>query len=54
MLFVAPKLLGEEGKTWSGPLGVRTMKDALGTGPITVEPVGEDVIIHVLRLGAKR
>jgi len=49
LLFVAPKLIGHEGKTWTGALGVKEMAKALTLGALTVEPVGPDLLLHVLR-----
>lgn len=49
LLFVAPKLAGHEGLTWSGRLGVSQMTKAITLGALTVEPVGPDLLLHVLR-----
>ncbi len=49
MLFVAPKLVGHGGQTWSGSLEVKQMARAIELGAVTVEPVGPDLLLHVLR-----
>jgi len=49
LLFVAPKLIGHEGKTWTGSLGVTQMAKAVTLGALTIEPVGPDLLLHVLR-----
>lgn len=48
MLFLAPKLVGHEGLTWSGPLGIRKMSQALPLTGMQVTPVGEDVLVQAL------
>ncbi len=49
MLFVAPKLVGGSGLTWTGSLEVKQMAKALKLGTVTVEPVGPDLLLHALR-----
>ena len=46
-LFMAPKILGSEGESWVGPLGLDIMADALRTGAPTTEILGEDVLLRV-------
>ncbi len=45
MVFVAPKMIGCEGRPMVGALGVARMKDALGLADATVESVGADWLI---------
>jgi len=42
MLFFSPKLLGGDGLSWVGPLGVERMADALQLAVDEVVPVGSD------------
>ena len=46
-LFLAPKILGGEGKSWVGALGNRTMEDAARGRFQSLECVGEDVLLHL-------
>jgi diaminohydroxyphosphoribosylaminopyrimidine deaminase/5-amino-6-(5-phosphoribosylamino)uracil reductase len=45
-LFLAPKLVGREGVCWSGPLGVRTMAQALQFKNVSVHQLGEDLLLQ--------
>ncbi|MGQ0504078.1 MAG: RibD family protein, partial [Myxococcaceae bacterium] len=45
-LFVAPKILGDEGLTWTGSQGVRQMQRALKVATLSTELVGEDVLLR--------
>jgi len=51
VLFIAPKLIGGDGLSWLGSLGVRRMRDALTLKDLRVARVGEDLLVsaHVLR-----
>jgi diaminohydroxyphosphoribosylaminopyrimidine deaminase/5-amino-6-(5-phosphoribosylamino)uracil reductase len=49
LLFIAPKLVGHEGLTWTGKLAIGQMAQAITLGALTVEPVGPDLLLHVLR-----
>ncbi|HEY8209093.1 MAG TPA: bifunctional diaminohydroxyphosphoribosylaminopyrimidine deaminase/5-amino-6-(5-phosphoribosylamino)uracil reductase RibD [Myxococcaceae bacterium] len=44
-VFVAPKLVGAKGLTWSGELPVRRMAEALVVGELQIEKVGRDVLL---------
>lgn len=46
LLFVAPKLIGGEGLSWSGALGVKQMAQALTLGKLSFEQVGEDMLLR--------
>ncbi|MGZ3459279.1 MAG: bifunctional diaminohydroxyphosphoribosylaminopyrimidine deaminase/5-amino-6-(5-phosphoribosylamino)uracil reductase RibD, partial [Archangium sp.] len=46
LLFIAPKLIGSEGLSWSGSLGVKQMARALTVGKLSYEQVGEDLLIR--------
>jgi diaminohydroxyphosphoribosylaminopyrimidine deaminase/5-amino-6-(5-phosphoribosylamino)uracil reductase len=46
LLFVAPKLIGSEGLSWSGSLGVRQMARALTVRALSFEQVGEDLLLR--------
>jgi diaminohydroxyphosphoribosylaminopyrimidine deaminase/5-amino-6-(5-phosphoribosylamino)uracil reductase len=46
LLFVAPKLIGSEGLSWSGSLGVKQMGRALTVGKLSFEQVGEDLLLR--------
>ncbi len=46
VLFVAPKLFGHGGLTWTGGLNVKTAAEALALGPVTVEQVGGDLLLR--------
>ncbi|HYO71635.1 MAG TPA: RibD family protein, partial [Archangium sp.] len=46
LLFVAPKLIGGEGLSWSGSLGVKQMARALTVGKLSFEQVGEDLLLR--------
>lgn len=51
-IFVAPKLVGGRGLTWTGELPVREMSGALQVGELEVEKVGRDVLLRA-RLPAR-
>ncbi|OJH39826.1 bifunctional diaminohydroxyphosphoribosylaminopyrimidine deaminase/5-amino-6-(5-phosphoribosylamino)uracil reductase RibD [Cystobacter ferrugineus] len=53
LLFVAPKLIGGEGLSWSGSLGVKQMARALTVSPLAFEQVGEDLLLRA-RLSPSR
>lgn len=53
LLFVAPKLIGSEGLSWSGSLGVTQMAQALSVSPLSFEQVGEDLLLRA-RLSGRR
>ncbi|WNG46307.1 bifunctional diaminohydroxyphosphoribosylaminopyrimidine deaminase/5-amino-6-(5-phosphoribosylamino)uracil reductase RibD [Archangium minus] len=53
LLFVAPKLIGSEGLSWTGSLGVKQMARALSVGKLSYEQVGEDLLIRA-QLSAPR
>jgi diaminohydroxyphosphoribosylaminopyrimidine deaminase / 5-amino-6-(5-phosphoribosylamino)uracil reductase len=46
LLFVAPKLIGGEGLSWSGALGVKQMARALTVSPLSFEQVGGDLLLR--------
>jgi diaminohydroxyphosphoribosylaminopyrimidine deaminase / 5-amino-6-(5-phosphoribosylamino)uracil reductase len=46
LLFVAPKLIGSEGLSWSGSLGVKQMARALTVRTLSFEQVGEDLLLR--------
>jgi diaminohydroxyphosphoribosylaminopyrimidine deaminase / 5-amino-6-(5-phosphoribosylamino)uracil reductase len=48
VLFVAPKVVGRNGLSWVGDLGVKEMERALEVGVHEVERVGRDVMIRAL------
>lgn len=43
VVFIAPKLVGSNGLSWAGELGIREMAKALRVGPLAVEKSGDDV-----------
>ncbi len=45
-LFLAPKLIGAKGLSWTGDLGVKVMGDALAVKDLTFERFGEDLLIQ--------
>lgn len=47
-LFLAPKLVGAEGRSWLGALGLSRMADAVRLHELTVEPSGEDLLLRAL------
>ncbi|PTL82420.1 bifunctional diaminohydroxyphosphoribosylaminopyrimidine deaminase/5-amino-6-(5-phosphoribosylamino)uracil reductase RibD [Vitiosangium sp. GDMCC 1.1324] len=53
LLFVAPKLIGSEGLSWTGSLGVKQMARALTVGKLSFEQVGDDLLIRA-RLSESR
>jgi diaminohydroxyphosphoribosylaminopyrimidine deaminase/5-amino-6-(5-phosphoribosylamino)uracil reductase len=48
LLFIAPKLIGGDGISWTGDLRVRRLASALKLGRLSVEAVGEDVLVRAL------
>jgi diaminohydroxyphosphoribosylaminopyrimidine deaminase/5-amino-6-(5-phosphoribosylamino)uracil reductase len=53
-LFVAPKLVGAEGLSWTGALGLRRMAQALSVGELHVERHGRDLLLRAQLSGARR
>ncbi len=53
LLFVAPKLIGGEGLSWSGSLGIKQMARALTVNTLSFEQVGEDLLLRARLRGAK-
>ncbi|QSQ14617.1 bifunctional diaminohydroxyphosphoribosylaminopyrimidine deaminase/5-amino-6-(5-phosphoribosylamino)uracil reductase RibD [Myxococcus landrumensis] len=47
-LFLAPKLLGREGLSWAGDLGVKEMTQALSVKDLTFEQHGQDILLQAL------
>jgi diaminohydroxyphosphoribosylaminopyrimidine deaminase/5-amino-6-(5-phosphoribosylamino)uracil reductase len=45
-LFLAPKLIGSQGLSWSGELGVKVMSQALSVKNVTFERLGEDLLLQ--------
>jgi diaminohydroxyphosphoribosylaminopyrimidine deaminase/5-amino-6-(5-phosphoribosylamino)uracil reductase len=45
-LFLAPKLIGSQGISWSGELGVERMSEALLLKNLTVQQMGEDLLLQ--------
>jgi diaminohydroxyphosphoribosylaminopyrimidine deaminase/5-amino-6-(5-phosphoribosylamino)uracil reductase len=45
-LFLAPKLIGSQGLSWSGDLGVKLMSQALQLKDISFERMGEDLLLQ--------
>ncbi|HYH98942.1 bifunctional diaminohydroxyphosphoribosylaminopyrimidine deaminase/5-amino-6-(5-phosphoribosylamino)uracil reductase RibD [Hyalangium sp.] len=45
-LFLAPKLIGSQGLSWSGELGVKLMSQALPLKDLTVEQLGADLLLQ--------
>jgi diaminohydroxyphosphoribosylaminopyrimidine deaminase/5-amino-6-(5-phosphoribosylamino)uracil reductase len=46
VLFVAPKLVGGDGKPAIGPLGIRRMRDALVLEDVRIERLGADLVVE--------
>lgn len=46
VLFVAPKLLGGDGLSWLGPLGIGRMGDAVRLQEVSHEQSGEDLVVR--------
>ena len=44
--FVAPRVVGGDGRGWAGPLGIDTMDAAIGLTDVRVRSVGADVCIE--------
>lgn len=51
-LFVAPKLVGGDGRPWVGGAGVARMADALRLVDVDVEELGEDLLVTGTPAGA--
>ena len=49
VLFVAPKLFGHDGLTWSGLLGVKDPAAAIELEHLHAELVGEDLMLTATR-----
>jgi diaminohydroxyphosphoribosylaminopyrimidine deaminase/5-amino-6-(5-phosphoribosylamino)uracil reductase len=47
-VFIAPKLIGAEGLTWSGSLGIEQMANALKLELDTVESSGDDLLLRLI------
>jgi diaminohydroxyphosphoribosylaminopyrimidine deaminase/5-amino-6-(5-phosphoribosylamino)uracil reductase len=45
-LFMAPKLIGSQGLSWSGDLGVKAMAQALTLKTVSFELLGEDLLLQ--------
>jgi diaminohydroxyphosphoribosylaminopyrimidine deaminase/5-amino-6-(5-phosphoribosylamino)uracil reductase len=45
-LFLAPKLIGSQGISWSGELGVKLMSQALQLKDVSFERMGEDLLLQ--------
>jgi RNA polymerase sigma factor (sigma-70 family) len=45
-LFLAPKLIGSQGISWSGDLGVKAMSEALLLKNVTIEQLGADLLLQ--------
>lgn len=45
-LFLAPKLIGSQGISWSGELGVKLMSQALQLKDVSFEQLGEDLLLQ--------
>jgi diaminohydroxyphosphoribosylaminopyrimidine deaminase/5-amino-6-(5-phosphoribosylamino)uracil reductase len=45
-LFLAPKLIGNRGLSWSGDLGVKLMSQALQLKDLSCERIGEDLLLQ--------
>lgn len=52
-VFVAPKLVGARGLTWSGELPVRRMAEALAVGELQIQKVGRDVLLKATRQASR-
>ena len=51
-LFVAPRLVGGDGVSWVGGVGVARMADALRLDDVEVEEVGDDLLVTGAPAGA--
>jgi diaminohydroxyphosphoribosylaminopyrimidine deaminase/5-amino-6-(5-phosphoribosylamino)uracil reductase len=49
-VFIAPKLIGERGLSWTGDLGIKEMAKALKLGDLAVEQVGGDLLVRTQRV----
>lgn len=45
-LFLAPKLIGSQGLSWSGDLGVKLMANAFSLKNLTFQQLGEDLLLQ--------
>ncbi len=45
-LFLAPKLIGSQGLSWAGDLRVKVMAKALPLKGVTIEQIGEDLLLQ--------
>jgi diaminohydroxyphosphoribosylaminopyrimidine deaminase/5-amino-6-(5-phosphoribosylamino)uracil reductase len=54
MLFVAPMIVGADGLSWVGSLGVRELRDAVRTTPLICEQSGEDLLIQTRPVASRR
>ncbi len=52
LLFVAPKIVGHEGLSWSGALGVAKMTRAMELPPPHIERVGDDLLLQFTLVSA--
>jgi diaminohydroxyphosphoribosylaminopyrimidine deaminase/5-amino-6-(5-phosphoribosylamino)uracil reductase len=48
VLFIAPKVVGRNGMSWVGDLGVKEMARALDVGELQVDRFGRDVMLRAL------
>lgn len=46
LLFIAPALIGGDGLSWVGSVGVRRIKQAIKVRDLAVERVGEDLVLR--------
>jgi diaminohydroxyphosphoribosylaminopyrimidine deaminase/5-amino-6-(5-phosphoribosylamino)uracil reductase len=54
MLFVAPMIVGADGLSWVGPLGVRALSDAVRTTKLSCEESGDDLLIQTRPVASRR
>jgi diaminohydroxyphosphoribosylaminopyrimidine deaminase/5-amino-6-(5-phosphoribosylamino)uracil reductase len=54
MLFVAPMIVGADGLSWVGPLGVRELRDAVRMKQLICEQSGEDLLIQTRPVASRR
>jgi diaminohydroxyphosphoribosylaminopyrimidine deaminase / 5-amino-6-(5-phosphoribosylamino)uracil reductase len=45
-LFLAPKLIGSQGLSWSGDLGIKLMANAFSLKNLTFQQLGEDLLLQ--------
>jgi diaminohydroxyphosphoribosylaminopyrimidine deaminase/5-amino-6-(5-phosphoribosylamino)uracil reductase len=53
VLFIAPKLVGSRGLSWTGPPDIERMSDAVLLDEVEIRPAGKDVLVRGL-LGNRR